>query len=95
MAWIHDEEDHPLSERGIVQRNHALLRRYREFRHGTDAVTAAWRVHTESIGAALGIGQIAEDRIRHVSGLVPVETGQPENALTNVVGTLFPPGDEG
>ena len=41
MAWVHDEEHHPLSERGIEQQNEVLLRRYREFRCGADAVTAA------------------------------------------------------
>ena len=58
MAWVHDEEDHPLSERGIEQRNHALLRRYREFRRGADAVAAAWRAHPEVIAVSL-IGSVA------------------------------------
>ena len=53
MARAYDEEDHPLSERGIEQRNHALLRRYREFRRGADAVTAAWRAHPEVIAVSL------------------------------------------
>ena len=38
MARAYDEEDHPLSERGIEQQNEGLLRRYREFRRGADAV---------------------------------------------------------
>ena len=58
MAWVHDEEDHPLSERGIEQRNHALLRRYREFRRGADAVAAAWWAHPEVIAVSL-IGSVA------------------------------------
>ena len=57
-VWAYDEEDHPLSERGIEQRNHALLRRYREFRRGADAVTAAWRAHPEVIAVSL-IGSVA------------------------------------
>ena len=58
MARAYDEEDHPLSERGIEQRNHALLRRYRDFRRGADAVTAAWRAHPEVIAVSL-IGSVA------------------------------------
>ena len=58
MARAYDEEDHPLSECGIEQRNHALLRRYREFRRGADAVAAAWRAHPEVIAVAL-IGSVA------------------------------------
>ena len=58
MAWVHDEEDHPLSERGIEQRNQGLLRRYREFHRGADAVTAAWRTHPEVIAVSL-IGSVA------------------------------------
>ena len=58
MARAYDEEDHPLSERGIEQRNHALLRRYREFRRGADAVAAAWRAHPEVIAVSL-IGSVA------------------------------------
>ena len=41
MARVCDEEDHPLSERGIEQQNEGLLRRYRDFRRGADAVAAA------------------------------------------------------
>ena len=41
MTRACDEEDHPLSERGIEQQNAMLLRRYREFRRGADVVTAA------------------------------------------------------
>ena len=58
MARAYDEEDHPLCERGIEQRNHALLRRYREFRRGADAVAAAWRAHPEVIAVSL-IGSVA------------------------------------
>ena len=58
MTRAYDEEDHPLSERGIEQRNHALLRRYREFRRGADAVAAAWRAHPEVIAVSL-IGSVA------------------------------------
>ena len=54
----YDEEDHPLSEPGIEQRNHALLRRYREFRSGADAVAAAWRAHPEVLAVSL-IGSVA------------------------------------
>ena len=53
MARVCDEEDHPLSERGIEQHNHALLRRYREFRRGADAVAAAWRTHPEVLAVSL------------------------------------------
>ena len=41
MARTYDEEDHPLSERGIEQQNEMLLCRYREFRRGADAVATA------------------------------------------------------
>lgn len=41
MARAYDEEDYPLSERGIERQNEGLLRRYRDFRRGADAVTAA------------------------------------------------------
>ena len=57
MAWIHDEEDPPLSERSIEQRKQWLLRRYREFRRGADAVTAAWWAHPEVITVSL-IGSV-------------------------------------
>ena len=58
MARAYDEEDHPLSERGIEQQNEVLLRRYREFRRGADAVAAAWRAHPEVIAVSL-IGSVA------------------------------------
>ena len=58
MTRACDEEDHPLSERGIEQQNEALLRRYRELRRGADAVTAAWRGHPEVIAVSL-IGSVA------------------------------------
>ena len=58
MARAYDEEDHPLSERGIEQQNEGLLRRYRDFRGGADAVTAAWRAHPEVIAVSL-IGSTA------------------------------------
>ena len=64
------EEDHPLSERGIEQRNHALLRRYRELRHGADAVTAAWRVHPEVIAVSL-IGSVARAPWKEVPRFAP------------------------
>ncbi len=57
IAWIHDEEDPPLSERGIEQRKQWLLRRYREFRRGADAVTAAWWAYPEVITVSL-IGSV-------------------------------------
>ena len=49
MARAYDEEDHPLSERGIEQQNEGILRRYRDFRRGADAVITAWRAHPEAI----------------------------------------------
>ena len=58
MARAYDEEDHPLSERGIEQQNEGLLRRYRDFRRGADAVTTAWRAHPEAIAVSL-IGSAA------------------------------------
>ena len=64
------EEDHPLSERGIEQRNHALLRRYRELRRGADAVTAAWRVHPEVIAVSL-IGSVAGAPWKEVPRFAP------------------------
>ena len=70
MAWVHDEEDHPLSERGIKQRNHALLRRYRELRRGAEAVTAAWRVHPEVIAVSL-IGSVARAPWKEVPRFAP------------------------
>ena len=70
MAWIHDEEDHPLFERGIEQRNHALLRRYRELRRGAAAVTAAWRVHPELI-AVSPIGSVARAPWKEVPRFAP------------------------
>ena len=77
MAWVHDEEDHPLSERGIEQRNHALLRRYREFRRGADAVAAAWRAHPEVIAVSL-IGSVARAPWKEVPPLraVPSRAGR-------------------
>ena len=57
-ARVHVEEDHPLSERGIEQQNEVLLRRYREFRRGAVAVTAAWRALPEVIAVSL-IGSVA------------------------------------
>ena len=53
MARACDEENHPLSERGIKQQNEGLLSRYRDFRRGADAVTAAWRAHPEVIAVSL------------------------------------------
>ena len=53
-----DEEDHPLCERAIEQRNEMLVRRYREFRRGANAVTAPWRAHPEVIALSL-IGSVA------------------------------------
>ena len=65
MARVHDEEDHPLSERGIEQQNEVLLRRYREFRRGADAVAVAWRAHPEVIAVSL---------IGSVEGSAPLRT---------------------
>ena len=70
MARAYDEEDPPLSERGIEQRNHALLRRYREFRRGADAVTAAWRAHPEVFAVSL-IGSVARAPWKEVSRFGP------------------------
>ena len=70
MARAYDEEDHPLSERGIEQRNHALLRRYREFRRGADAVAAAWRTHPEVIAVSL-IGSVARAPWKEVPRFAP------------------------
>ena len=71
MARVHDEEDHPLSERGIEQRNQGLLRRYREFRRGAVAVTAAWRAHPEVIAVSL-IGSVARVPLEGGAALRPV-----------------------
>ena len=70
MARAYDEEQHPLSERGIEQRNHALLRRYREFRSGADAVIAAWRVHPEVFAVSL-IGSVARTPWKDVPRFAP------------------------
>ena len=70
MARAYDEEDHPLSERGIEQRNHALLRRYGEFRRGADAVAAAWRTHPEVIAVSL-IGSVARAPWKEVPRFAP------------------------
>ena len=59
MARAYDEEEHPLSERGIEQQNERLLRRYRDFRRGADAVAAAWlQAHPEVTAVSL-IGSVA------------------------------------
>ena len=58
MTRAYDEEDHPLSERGIEPQNEMLLRRNREFRRGANAVTAAWRAHPEVSAVSL-IGSVA------------------------------------
>ena len=70
MAWVHDEEDHPLSERGIEQQNEVLLRRYREFRRDADAVAAAWRAHPEVIAVSL-IGSVARAPWKEVPRFAP------------------------
>ena len=70
MARTYDEEDHPLSERGIEQRNEVLLRRYREFRRGADAVTAAWQPHPEVIAVSL-IGSVARSPWQEVPRFGP------------------------
>ena len=70
MARAYDEEDHPLSERGIEQRSHALLRRYREFRRGADAAAAAWRAHPEVIAVSL-IGSVARAPWKEVTRFGP------------------------
>ena len=70
MARAYDKEDHPLSERGIEQQNEMLLRRYREFRRGADAVAAAWRAHPEVIAVSL-IGSVARDPWKEVPRFGP------------------------
>ena len=70
MVRVHDEEHHPLSERGIEQRNQALLRRYREFRRGADAVTKAWQMHSEVIAVSL-IGSVARAPWKEVPRFAP------------------------
>ena len=70
MARVHDEEHHPLSKRGIEQQNQALLRRYREFRRGADAVTKAWQTCSEVIAASL-IGSVARAPWKEVPRFAP------------------------
>ena len=70
MARIHDEGHHPLSERGVEQQNQMLLRRYREFRRGADAVTEAWRTHSEVIAVSL-IGSVARTPWKEVPHFAP------------------------
>ena len=70
MVRTDDEEEHPLSERGIEQQNEMLLRRYREFRRGADAVTAAWRAHPEVIAVSL-IGSVAQAPWKEVPRFTP------------------------
>ena len=70
MAWFHDEEEHPLPERGIEQRNQGLLRRYREFRRGADAVAAAWRAHPEVIAVSV-VGSVARAPGKEVPRFAP------------------------
>ena len=77
MTRAYDEEDHPLSDRSIEQQNAMLLRRYREFRRGADAVTAAWRAHPEVIAVSL-IGSVARAPWKEVPhfGPVPARAGR-------------------
>ena len=70
LARVHDEEHHPLSERGIEQQNQALLRRYREFRRGADAVTKAWQTYSEVITVSL-IGSVARAPWKEVPRFAP------------------------
>lgn len=70
MTRFHDEEPHPLSERGIEQENRMLLRRYREFRRGADAVTKAWRKRPEVIAVSL-IGSVARAPWKEVPRFAP------------------------
>ena len=70
IARVHDEEDHPLSERGIEQQNEMLLRRYPEFRRSADAVAAAWRAHPEVIAVSL-IGSVARAPCKEVPRFGP------------------------
>ena len=70
MARAYDEEDHPLSERGIEQQNEGLLRRYRDFRRGADAVTTVWRAHPEVIAVSL-IGSAARTPWKEVPRFEP------------------------
>ncbi|MDD9980559.1 MAG: hypothetical protein OXU81_04235 [Gammaproteobacteria bacterium] len=70
MARACDEADHPLSGRGIERQNEGLLRRYRNFRRGADAVTAAWRTRPEVIAVSL-IGSTARPPWKEVPRFGP------------------------
>ena len=63
-------EARPLSRRGIEQQNEALLRRYRDFRRGADAVAAAWQTHPEVAAISL-IGSVAQDPWKEVPRFSP------------------------
>ena len=84
MARAYDEEDHPLSERGIEQQNEGLLRRYRDFRRGADAVTTVWRAHPEVIAVSL-IGSVARAPWKEVPPLRTVPA-RADRAVARVQG---------
>ena len=52
------QADSNACKRSATAQNEALLRRYREFRRGADAVTTAWRGYPEVIAVSL-IGSVA------------------------------------
>ena len=97
MARAYDEEDHPLSGRGIEQ-NEGLLRRYREFRCGADAVAAAWRAHPEVLAVSL-IGSVARAPWKLLGSIAPrADRPRPQDRGAGVasgqVRALFQAGQE-
>ena len=82
MARHCDEEDHPLSERGIEQRNERLLRRYRDFRCGADVVTTAWRAHPEVLAVSL-IGSVARVPWKEVPRFGPYRRARNGDSVTS------------
>ena len=67
----------PLFRRGIEQQNEALLRRYRDFRRGADAVAAAWQAHPEVAAISL-IGSVARDPWKEVPRFRPYRRARVE-----------------
>ncbi len=65
-----DENQRALSDRGIEEANRGLLRRYRDFRHAADAVTAAWREYRQVAAVSL-IGSVARDPWKEVPRFAP------------------------
>ena len=65
-----DEDQRALSDRGIEEANRGLLRRYRDFRHAADAVTAAWREYRQVAAVSL-IGSVARDPWKEVPRFAP------------------------